>query len=97
MQIEKVVERQGEKISDMKYEIKDLKRSDLSSVERIKKLEEEVNDLEREQALIKQRLDASIEGTTHTNRLIQQVVFGAVATGIIGGVIALVWAQIGGG
>lgn len=63
-----------------------------------------VDEVKTEQALINQRMTAiekSLEkiddNTTHTRRQMTGIIVGAVATGVIGGAIALIYGLIGGG
>lgn len=63
-----------------------------------------VDEVKTEQALSNQRMTAiekSLEkiddNTTHTRRQMTGIIVGAVATGVIGGAIALIYGLIGGG
>lgn len=76
-------------VKEIKEEIKAINKDD-------RQRDEKINAVEKKVALMEQKLNTIINNTEKTNTIIQQAIFGAIATAVIGGIIAIVWAQIGG-
>lgn len=83
------IKRATSEIKEIKDDMKEIKSDD-------KNRDERINRIEKKQALMEHKLDTIINNTARTNHMIQQVIFGAIATGVIGGAIAIIWAYLGG-